>query len=463
MEPSTAKGIPAAYDSDVDKTLPAPTKVHIRGLDNLTTSDIEKFAAEYYLSDKFRRVEWIDDSSANIAYETADAAREALLRLSSDPNADALSPLQLRRAQTLASRPDVELQIRQATLGDAKAPRAREKSRFYLMNPEHDPGERRKRHDERTRRPGYGRRTSGDERDDRRNNRRKEEATKAFDESMYDDDAGPAPQAAQMSRRESQTSYSSGNGRQDDPSANGRRTRAVRFNDEDLLGDRSSGRLRDRSASPVRDGDGRYGFSDDQPKRKTARQRSATPPRRARELLRPKADNSTKELFGPKPATSALDAPMSNGGSDDPSSRSRELFPHRTAHSNHRRSDALDGRETADLIAKRKLAPALPFDHATSTDVNAGPSNDLASRITGGRQNGRLGGEESHLNGDDPGFSIKGTADAPGFSIRGASRDVNAKVKELFPTKAGNDRKDLFADRMGGKAGGQRRRAEDLF
>jgi hypothetical protein len=59
-------------------------------------------------------------------------------------------------------------------------------------------------------------------------------------------------------------------------------------------------------------------------------------------------------------------------------------------------------------------------------------------------------------------FSIRGLATkrAPeqGFAIKGTA----AHVRELFPDKAGNAGKELFADRLDGR-GRQRQKAEDLF
>jgi len=89
---------------------------------------------------------------------------------------------------------------------------------------------------------------------------------------------------------------------------------------------------------------------------------------------------------------------------------------------------------------------------------NAGPRT-LAERITGGPTTNGHGNQ----NGGG-GFSFKGAAEneAPGFSIRGASREVNSKVKELFPNKmADNSGKELFP--TGARRGGPRRRAEELL
>lgn len=369
--------------------------------------------------DEFKKIEWIDDTSANIVYHTSDAAFEALLAFS-ESTSESTAPSDIRRAKQMSSHPNADLQIRQAFAGDVKAPRAREKSRFYLMNPEQDPGERRydDRYDRRMNGRGRGRRENGN------GGRGRTPESKPFDVNMYDDDAGESTnEPRSRARRESYSSFSSGH-------SQGRKQ--VNFNSNA----RSSGRLRDRSASPARGQDGRYGFDEDQPARKTARRRSYTPP-----------NNSTKELFPAKVSGSAFDTPLTNGNagvelfpnhSASQSKRNRELFPHKTAHSNHRRSDALNAEETAYLMSP----------------------GSLASRITGGPKKER----DSDL---DQGFSFKGRAESRNngssdFSILGASRGVNAKVKELFPDRLPNNSgKELFADRMRARA--PRRRADDLL
>ncbi|KAH0350184.1 hypothetical protein KCU81_g2798, partial [Aureobasidium melanogenum] len=379
----------------------APTKVHIRGLDNLTTDNIRQFAGEYYSLDNFQRVEWIDDTSANLIYESEQAAQEALIALS-DLQDGNVAPLQLRRAKALPSNPDTELFVRQATLADKKAPRAHERSRFYLMNPDHDPRERKGDYDNRRRGP-------------RRDNRQRNDAPKPFDVNMYDDAEEESPAL----------SYDDEDDRRHDRR---RDDRPRRPRGGDLFAGKETGRLRDRSASPVRDGDGRYGFSQEQPERRTARRRSVSPPPRKRDLIpAARANNGPIELLPTKSTskTFGLDAP---GTSTSPPKRNRELFPNKSARSNHRRSDALDADETASI------------------------RRSLADRITGGPETS--------------GFSIRGSAqaDVPGFSIRGASREVNPKVKELFPSKFSNgaEPNDLFADKMRDR-NTQRRRAEDMM
>ncbi|KAK4959561.1 hypothetical protein LTR66_013058 [Elasticomyces elasticus] len=449
---------------------PAPQKVHIRGLDQLTTDDITQYAAEHYLSDQFHRVEWIDDTSANLIYRTKEAAAEALKRLSdsSEYMPEVTPVLQLRRARPSSQHPTSELQVRQALSTDVKAKRACEASRFYLMNPEYDPEERRK---DNNRRGRGGRRQGGEDGyrrnryDDREHQRRKDrEGGAQFEVSMYDDDPASLAVRRTESRRNSYGSFSS----------NDRDKRRVRL-DGELFRSKSNGRLRDRSASPQRDGDGRFGFRDDQPARRPARQRSLTPPAQRHQKNYGARDNIRKELFpdklnnnpGVNSVQFASDPPVTKELFPDRPSlpkRTRELFPNKTERSNHRRSDALDANETADLFAHRMTLSYTADNLDNSTHNNSG---DFASRLGGNKSSfGRLL-ERPSIKMDQEGFNIKGSAsaqDTSGFSIRGASKvqDVNPVVKELFPMKAGNSGKELFADKIQGR-GGQRRRAEDLF
>ncbi|KAF2840586.1 hypothetical protein M501DRAFT_1001566 [Patellaria atrata CBS 101060] len=393
-----------------------PTKVHIRGLDNFTSADVKGFAGEHYPLDHYQRVEWIDDTSANILYETAEAATEALNAFSNftniDPNAILLQ--QLRPAKHLSSHPETPLQVRQALVTDVKKPRAHEASRFYLLHPDKDPRERRKQGGR-----GRGRRGSQEGGEYRRNrfddreHRRRRDGDK-FDVSMYDDDGGEgASSRANGSRRDSVSGYSS--------SDNDRRRRRVRFGDKsggDLFSDRNSqrsnGRLRDRSASPTLDGDGRLGFEEDESSvRRKIRQRSLTPPCAAlrngnavKELF-PSSSNSRKELFP---------------GQTSPN-KTKELFPHKTAISNHRRTGAMD--------------------------THAPEKTDLFANGSSTSKYGRLGSRPSTADTThSEGFTIRGTATQqpvgqPELSIKGASQ-VDSPVKELFPSRNGHEGKELF-------------------
>ncbi|KAL9095680.1 MAG: hypothetical protein Q9165_002112 [Trypethelium subeluteriae] len=453
------------FSSDPTIADPAPEKIHIRGLDELTTNNIKDYITEYYPSDDFVRIEWIDDTSANIVYQTPDAALAALTALSDVPEASFQSThlLQLRKAKPLlsssANNNNADLQVRQAIVTDVKKPRAREVSRFYLLHPDQDPGER---HNRRGRGGGKATGDRGDykrRRFDDRENARRQEGGGGFDASMYDDDVGVDAQ----DESDSNNNYKH----------SGRRGR-VRFgaDNEDLFAGKSlNGRLRGRSASPLRDGDGdgTMGFEGGEEdngegmRRRRIRQRSETPPGTRRRRRRGGATaaaetgrNSGKELFSGDDSattvTTALKSPNPGVRELFPDKatasprRSRELFPHRTEKSNHRRSDALDAEELADLGSRISGAPSS-FGRLKSDDIAEGVI---------------MGDQGFAIRGQDQGFNIRGSASGSGFSIKGAAQEPHQIVKELFPMKAGNSGKELFGEKIKGR-GGARRKAEDMY
>ncbi|TDZ21799.1 Uncharacterized protein Cob_v005432 [Colletotrichum orbiculare MAFF 240422] len=137
-------------DRSVDSTILVSTKVHIRGLNSLTTDSIKSYVRDHY--GPAERVEWIDDESANLVFSCESSAQEALKSLSAIEIADVtqLPLLESVPAKALASHPEVKLQIRFSVLSDKKAPGAAQRSRFYLLHPEFDPEERRRRNDPRS-------------------------------------------------------------------------------------------------------------------------------------------------------------------------------------------------------------------------------------------------------------------------------------------------------------------------
>ncbi|KAF2228506.1 hypothetical protein EV356DRAFT_74249 [Viridothelium virens] len=447
------------FSSDPTIADAAPEKVHIRGLDELTTNNIKDYITEYYPSDDFVRIEWIDDTSANIVYKTPDAALAALTALSDIPEASFQSThlLQLRKAKPLpsssANNNNTDLQVRQAIVTDIKKPRAREASRFYLLHPDQDPGER---HNRRGRGGGKATGDRGDykrRRFDDRENARRQEGGGGFDASMYDDDGGA----------DAQDESDSNNYKHNDRRGRGR----FGAGDEDLFaGKNLNGRLRGRSASPLRDGDGdgTMGFDGEEEdngegRRRRIRQRSETPPEARRRRRRGGAAetgrNNRKELFsgdGSATVTTALKSPNPGGRELFPDKstasprRSRELFPHKTEKSNHRRSDALDVEELADLSSRISGAP---------TSFGRLRSDDIAEGVI-------VGDQGFAIRGQDQGFNIRGSASGPGFSIKGAAQESHQIVKELFSMKAGNSGKELFGEKIKGR-GGPRRKAEDMY
>ncbi|KAI9718669.1 MAG: hypothetical protein M1828_006604 [Chrysothrix sp. TS-e1954] len=431
----------------------ASNKVYLRGLDNLATQDVRIFARDHYPSQDYSKIEWIDDTSANLIYPTDNTAAEALLSFSLTPEtyangADAL--LQLTQAKLLSTHPHTDLHVRLALTTDVKQARAHDASRFYLLNPDKDPRERGRRNDDRRSRRGQ----------DRRGKRRRDddEDTTPFDERMYDDD--PQPLSSRIERPlQARRNSAANDGRL------AKRPRATSNRSVDLFAgrltrDEPDSRLRNRSASPnaIAEGDGRFGFSNglEEPIQLRARgRRSFTPENSGAD--RPNARNGkdlfsatsrTRELF-PGKSTPRNELPVNKG--------SRELFPTKSTDTplstspNHRRTDAFDVADEGPELLVRSNGHNEP--QINGTVEGRLKSRNLAERITNGPASSQV---------QSDGFNIRGAAPSnPGFSIRGAANLVNPRVKELFPDRrdVSNTGKELFS---GGKRG-TRRKAEDLF
>lgn len=416
----------SAPPSDPDATQLTPHKIHLRGLDNLKHSDVEAFASEHFSGAKFE-IEWIDDASANLLYGTPKLALEALTAFA-DANMNDISQLpalQMIPAKPVPSHPETRLYIRLAVVGDRKQAGARERSRFYLVNPDHDPAERRKR-------GGYGRRGERRYRDRDEGNYRDRDNGEPFDASLYDDDEITRAVRASNSNgsRGSRSSVSSG----EYQGQGVRKTRPSGRSVKELFPDRvarrrrDGGRLRDRSASPSRE---------------------------SMEVSLSDQSRSRVDLSG---TANRLQAQMIKARLKEASMEPKELFPQKYT-INHRRSDAFDATDAAaDLFASRMPVPFVDG----SSDIPP-RKKDLMSRITKptSDNHGVLGSSKDHN-----GFSIRGTAaqqQPSGFSIKGMALSPDPSVKELFPHKAGlNAGKELFSEKLEGRSG-RRQRAEDMF
>lgn len=469
----------SSQPSDVDLQQATPHKIHIRGVDDLTTADIKSFSAEHFPLEVPARIEWIDDTSANIVFGTPAEALAALAQFSlpSVDDVERIPELQLRRAKGLSTHPQSNLHVRIALFTDQKRPRAYETSRFYLMHPEHDPRERRRR--DRSSHDGYGdyrRRRYGHEEHRRR---RDDDNDRGYVASMYDDDPSALADRGNghHGRRGSRSTLSSEdeNGSRRDPYHRSGRSRGVSIRTRrDGV---SNGRLRDRSASP-----GQISEEHSDSNQRGVRRRTP-PPRYQSQDPHPFArPNDRKELFPSKSTIQKdISAELRGSGSSGQTRElfpnkqvavnlRKELFPRKVNTGNHRRSDAFDAAdETAALFA---TGLSVPF---TDGAMDTRPSRSLADRITRGTSSnlGRLKGSdtepdpESHVDLEGGGFSIRGAAKQQdlGFSIRGIAADnvTGGSVKELFPGKsAGNAGKELFTEKLRGR-GGRRNRAEDMF
>lgn len=401
--------MPDIYNEDIT-AVPAREKVHIRGLDELATDDVMNFAAQHYSANEPIRVQWVDDTSANLVYTSEEIATEALHAFSdpqaiTDPTASQqMPPSHERPAKRLSSHPNIALAIRQALTTDVKKSHAREASRFYLMNPDKDPENRPRKNLGRG-----GPRKRRYESDDG--------PEKPFDVNMYDDES--------LMTRARSASHGA-----DSRQAKRHRGGTARDTEAPRRRNPNAGKelFRHRSASPRRQIDsmmgGRLGFEDlsgdSRPRGRNA----------GRELFADHGSSSVRELF---PNHMAAPLKESNGNAG------RELFPNATSNSRasspfHRRTDAFD---IDDHLS-----------NSPKVERHARPVRSLADRITSG-----------------PGVSPSRDRGRPetqqGFAIKGA----HARVRELFPEKTTEG--DLFGPGSGSGSGGGRRshrkRAEDLF
>lgn len=235
--------------TQVNKDNITPHKVHIRGLDDLTTEDIIAYVAYHSPGNMISRIEWIDDTSANVVLDTPAVALKVLHQLSDQELQDHSYDLQLRSAKPHPNRSESSLQIRLALTTDQKRPRAHEASRFYMMHPELDPRERRRRGRSKYHDGGdYHRLRYG--RDEQRR-RRRNDREEGFDATMYDDDANASATHGDRYSRRRPSLHSN---HTSDGANSPRERRSRRGNN----GSRARGR--GRSASPDRsDGFGKRG------------------------------------------------------------------------------------------------------------------------------------------------------------------------------------------------------------
>jgi hypothetical protein len=293
-----------------------PHKVHIRGLDTFDPEDVRAYLKEHFGSGTYDKLEWIDDTSLNLVFGSEGIAQEALVALASVSIADAtqLPPLEFIPAKSFSGKPDSTLSVRFAVTGDRKVAGAAQRSRFYLLHPEYDPEERKRRGDTRGKyrdRDGCGRRNDRDRGNGRRTGERIDEYdTNTFDVNLYDDDDGTRATRKSHSRRGSSARLP------DSPESNAGGRRSSRQNREkELFPDRrpkarDNYSSRDRSASPMRDD-----IMADLERDREALGRNREKARVLKDRLSSK-DTTAKELFPTKAAGSKelFPAKVSSGG-----------------------------------------------------------------------------------------------------------------------------------------------------
>lgn len=392
-----------------------PNKIHIRGLDVLNQEEVKTYVAEHYPESRFERIEWIDDSSANLIFPSEAIAQGALVALAAVEIGDVtqLPLLELLPAKVFSKRTEVALQIRLAVASDKKQVGAAQRSRFYLLNPEYDP-ENRKRYRDRDS-EGHGRRPRRRSYDD--------EQREHYSANMYDDDADvPTARSAtpQTRHRRSRTPNEDGNERYQ------RSSYRESNSSKELFPGGTSGRggsRRDRSASPMRDRD-----DDDLDRHARSADEAAQKNRRGARAIKERLSRDDK---------------------------SKELFPEKTLFSGSNRLEDADA--TSSYLSSRF---ALPL-YDDKDDEPQPRSKRLEDRVT--VPSGRLADRITHSTARS-GINIRGAANQrgsdQGFAIKGASKTA----KELFPDKFGssNTGKELFSDKLEGRTR-RRQKAGDLF
>ncbi|KAI0969847.1 hypothetical protein F4678DRAFT_156844 [Xylaria arbuscula] len=432
-EPDLGNRSPGEIEDDADAR--SPSKVFIKGLDVMNPDDVKAYVAQHCADPSLHleRIEWIDDNSANLLFASESTASQALLALAADPDSishpSLLPARQLLSAKPFSTKPEVALQVRPALVSDQKQAGAAQRSRFYLLNPEYDPEERRRRNETRRYRDrngdGFSRRRGRHSRDD--------EDGEPFDVNLYDDSSAapaPEPRARPRRRRSPTPDYDTAESRVDSyrPSNRGREL----FPSRELFPESKSSRRgtsRDRSASPRPDRDGDRNMNDlfSRDESAMARERNRY---RAREIK----------------------------GHISRQAQAKELFPTEASSESGRLGDAVE--DAATLLSKGITLPLMDG----SSDAPANTSRKLEDRITVPGK-GKLA--DRITNSDSTGslaFNIRGAASQKssntGFAIKGSA---GKSVKELFPDKFGNNAgKELFGDASGNRPR-QRQKAGDLF
>ena len=385
-------------------------------------------------------------------FETPASAMKALglLSLSSFDSNDNLSSLQLRTAKQYSAHPESNLHIRMAVFTDQKRPRAHEASRFYMMHPEHDPREKRRRMGRNeSRRNRYG--------DEKQQRRKENDKEQEFSATMYDDNADAL--AVWECNRRGSTSTLSSEGRW-----GSRRKDSYRPKRTDRR------RLRERSASPERD-------CEKQDRLQTRNRRTPPPPYSSQDPHPFPRKNNGKELFPSKSpsftpgisrASTIFSAKELFPNKTAAAAFKKELFPLKPGTSVHRRSDAFDAAdETANLFANKMNVPFADGSNDRKPITTRSLADRIAESSKSSRKHSNLNDTIAKVGSSHQEFSIRGASiqQDTGFSIRGLAADESHKnfVKELFPGKGlGNAGKELFSEKLQGR-GGRRNRAIDMF
>lgn len=434
---NAGENIPAIYLEDPGEEAQWQ-RLHLRGVDELSTQNIEVYASDYY-ADETPRVQWIDDTSANLVYSNATHSAAAIVSLCANTTTVEeiqLRPFELRTAKPMATHPSCMLTVRIAKAQDKKVKGARHASRYYLLHPEADPEERQRREKSsgRPRRTDDGEYTRNkfDEREHTRRRKFEDEngSTNDFAASMYDE--APTTGANGDRGRDLFSRITKGRRRSASPATNGD---AIPMSDSDDERPRPR-RYRNRDPPPSRKGDnaGRELFSDSTTDRHGG-MRSENPDNFVKKALsQPRAEADGPRYHANAVAARQFRADMRAAQSQSPIN-------------SHRRSRAMDTRVEEDLIERfgRKSISMDSTKSVMQTTANSGKE---------------LFDGDDEMNG---GLNIRGSANQ-GMSIKGRAENV----RELFPgrysedhSKRGHARKELFDEKVRTRA--PKKQAFDLF
>ncbi|POS75766.1 hypothetical protein DHEL01_v205834 [Diaporthe helianthi] len=422
-----------------------PNKIHIRGLEVLDETQLKQYVSANVGGKGADRIEWVDDSSANLVFNSESSAQDALKLLAAVDILDVtqLPPLEVLPAKPVPERPEVALQVRFAVESDRKVKGAAQRSRFYLFHPEWDPeteeGKRRRegrdrRYRDREDRGGYRRNGRG------RYDDRSEEEPESFDVNLYDDDTGA------LARRVTPREHRRRDSRSPSDAADSERRRPLNAGKE-LFPIKAGKELFPNKA-------GKELFPKHNPRDALRSERGASSRDRSRSPARDERDAMMDDLAKDREVQRNREKARSlKQRISRPTSGSRELFPTKASSGSKAQMDQVP----SDL-----LAGMLRLSYDGSADFPPCISAFRSQKISDIRQEFKMVTFKfaDRVTAPSNGISIKGMAAQQGLSIKGT-----ASKKELFPGKLGgnlNSGKELFADRLEGR-GRRRQKAEDLY
>ncbi|KIW83432.1 hypothetical protein Z517_02677 [Fonsecaea pedrosoi CBS 271.37] len=455
--------IPAIYTED-PALEPQWTKVHIRGVDEMHTSDILAFVHDHFseVGDNVH-VQWIDDTSANICFNDSDTAKRAQLAfVANSVTIEELTnnPFELRATKQLASRPGSMLVVRVAQQGDRKKKGARDASRYYLMHPDQDPTERMRKEFENSR--GDYRRRKFDDRElyrrRRDNDRANGDDAGGFSASMYDDAPTTDTEINKARGRDLFPRATKARRRSASPGTRMRGSDDIEISDSDDDGRTRRRGYRDRG-DRVRSNAGKELFG-----AFTSDNKMGGGLRSDKVELFPNKTSDADTSMSTDPAPAAprptIDATQNRANAAAAKRLKADLLSaaQTSPRSNHRRSHAMDAKNEENL-AERFARKSISIDSTKSMRNGASNAGVELFPSSGGNASGLAIKGSSEGSGAGGGFSIKGSG---GLSIKGRALEV----KELFPNQYNrssgrNEGKELFDEPVREKR--VRRRAGDLF